>query len=181
MDFILPPAVLSALSAAPAVAFSGSRSVAPPAPLLRAVVSACPPAAAFAVGCAPGADEAFRAALPSFELFAVSSGAFGVGRSAFARRSVALCSWAAARGGLFVSFPAAPCPPGLFPSPSSSRCFCGSGSGSWASLAFAAGSGASCLLWLPPGPGRAAPPASWGFSSFGEGWRFLPASQLSLF
>lgn len=174
------PAVSAFLSSAPACGFSGSRSAAPPAALVAAVAAALPPSCRCFVGCAPGADAAFRAALPAASV--LSASAFGAGRSSFARRSAACVGAVAAcgPGSLWLSFPASPCPPGLLPSSSSSRCFSGSGSGSWASLALAAGSGLSCLLWLPPG--LSAPP-SWGFASLGRGWWLaLPSgSQLGLF
>lgn len=162
------------------VGFSGSRALPPAfAPLARRVVaSVVASGRGVAVGCAPGLDAAVRAACPSAVVF--SAAAFGVGASAFARRSAALVSAVAASGsgaGLLV-FPAAPCPSGLLPSASSSRCFCGLGSGSWASAAFAAGlrlplvvfpCGFSALpswgAWVPAGSGvwasgfRLVPPA----------------------
>jgi hypothetical protein len=178
----LPAAVLSALSQAGAVGFSGSRSSVPAVvPAVAAAVAAlrCP----VFVGCARGVDAAFRASFPSASVLAASS--FGSGRGSFAARSAACVRAVAVAGassagsflgGLWVSFPSGACPAGLLPSASSSRAFCGSGSGSWASAAFAVGSGLPVLVF------GFAPPAGWGFVSLGGGWWFSgwPSSQLSL-
>lgn len=140
------------------VGFSGSRRLPPPfAPVVSGVVaSVLAGGRSVAVGCAAGADAFVRAAAPSAAVFSAS--AFGSGRSAFARRSVALVRAVSVGGpgsGLVV-FPAAPCPAGLVPSARSSACFCGLGSGSWASAAFAAGLGLPVLVFpcgfsaLPP-------------------------------
>lgn len=172
------------IAGASVVGFSGSRSPAPGAfDVVAGFVAAVAPGAVVAVGCQRGVDALVRAACPSAQVFSASS--FGVGRGSFAARSVACVRAVAVAGssGLWVSLPAAACPPGLLPSPSSSRCFCGSGSGSWASLAFAVGLGVPCLVWLPAG---VSPPAGWGFSSLGFGCFFVPAPaaapvQLSFF
>jgi hypothetical protein len=178
----LPAAVLSVLSQAGAVGFSGSRSAVPAVvPAVAAAVAAlrCP----VFVGCARGVDAAFRGFFPGASVLAASS--FGSGRGSFAARSAACVRAVAVAGagsagsflgGLWVSFPSGPCPSGLLPSASSSRAFCGSGSGSWASAAFAVGSGLPVLVF------GFAPPAGWGFVSLGRGWWFSgwPASQLSL-
>ncbi|MDG4550737.1 MAG: hypothetical protein P9F19_15965 [Candidatus Contendobacter sp.] len=163
--------------AAPAVVgFSGSRRLAPAfAPLVAGVVaSALAAGRSVAVGCAPGADLFVRSSAPGAAVFSVS--AFGSGRGAFARRSVALVRAVAAGGpgsGLVV-FPASPCPSGLLPSSSSSACFCGLGSGSWASAAFAAGLGVPVVVFpcgfsaLPPW-GAWRPAAASGV--WARGWR----------
>lgn len=179
---VLPAAVSAALSGASVVGFSGSRSPlgAVSCASLLAACAAVPPSASVFVGCARGVDAVARSVFPSASVFSVASGAFGRGRSAFARRSVACVSAVASAGGLWVSFPASACPAGLAPSASSSRCFSGSGSGSWASLAFALGSGVRCLVCLPAG---VLPPAGWGLVSLGGGWwgsSPVPV-QLSLF
>lgn len=168
------------VSSAVCVGFSGSRSPSPASlSALSSVASAVSSSAVVVVGCAAGVDLAARSLFPSAVVLSVASGSFGVGRSAFARRSVACVSRVASAGGVWVSFPSSPCPPGLLPSSSSSRCFSGSGSGSWASLAFAVGSGLPCLVFLPPG---VACPSGWGLSSLGGGWwQWLPPVQLSLF
>lgn len=170
--------MFSLVSSAVCVGFSGSRS--PSAASLSAlssVAGAVSSGAVVVVGCAAGVDLSARGLFPSAVVLSVASGAFGSGRSAFARRSVACVSRVASAGGVWVSFPSSPCPPGLVPSSVSSRCFSGSGSGSWASLAFAAGSGLSCLVFLPSGV--AAP--SW-LVPVGGGWfSFSPPVQLSLF
>ncbi|WP_197480139.1 hypothetical protein [Anabaena sp. 4-3] len=120
--------------------------------------AAVPPGSRVLVGCAKGVDAYFRLAFPSAEVFSVASGRWGVGRGAFAARSVACVRAVQSAGGLWVSFPSSPCPVGLVPSPSQSRCFSGFGSGSWASLAFALGSGLPCLVFL----GSLPVPSGWG-------------------
>lgn len=165
----------SVLGGASVVGFSGSRSVSPPSSVVAAVVAAVPPSAALFVGCASGADSVFRSAFAG-RVSVLSASSFGSGRGAFAARSVACVR--RCLGGVWVSFPASPCPAGLVPSASSSACFCGLGSGSWASLAFAAGLGLSCLVWLPAG----VPAPAWLRSVGGGWWVLAPApSQLSLF
>jgi len=162
----------------PCVGFSGSRSLSGVSRgALSVAASLVSPSASVLVGCAGGVDEFFRSQFPRARVFSAS--AFGVGRSSFARRSVAVVSAVASAGGCWVSFPSSPCPVGLVPSASSSRCFSGSGSGSWASLAFALGSGVPCFICLPAG---VSVPAGWGLSSVGGGWFVsspVPA-QLSL-
>lgn len=174
---MVPAPVLALLSSAPAVGFSGSRSVAPAPTVVGALVAALPPGCSVSVGCARGVDAAFRVACPGAAVFRIARGS---GPSGFAARSVA-CVRSVAPGGVWVSFPSGACPPGLLPSASSSRCFCGSGSGSWASLALALGLGAVCLVLLPP---SVVPPAGWGLVPLGGGWfRSAPvaSSQLALF
>ena len=165
---VLPVCLVSALSSASALGFSGSRSFVSPslAPVLAVVGGlSCP----VSVGCAAGADGAVRAALsgsPRLSVFAVSAFAVGgrVSRGSFAARSVAFVRSLALSGGVLLSFPGGPCPASLLPSPLSSRCFCGSGSGSWASLAFAVGLGVPCFVCLPPG---VAAPSGWGLAALG--------------
>lgn len=141
--------------------FSGSRAPggAIAVSALSATAAAVPAGSRVVVGCARGVDAFFRTAFPDAEVFEVASGRWGVGRGAFAARSVACVRAVAAAGGLWVSFPASACPSGLSPSASSSRCFSGSGSGSWASLAFALGSGVPCLVFCP---GEV--PSGWGLA-----------------
>ena len=159
------------------VGFSGSRRLPPPfAPVVSGVVaSVLSGGRSVAVGCAAGADAFVRSAAPSASVFSAS--AFGSGRSAFARRSIALVRSVAAGGpgsGLVV-FPAAPCPSGLLHSASASRCFCGLGSGSWASAAFAAGLGLPVVVFpcgfsgLPLWWGAWKPAARAGV--WARGWR----------
>ena len=142
------------------------------------------------VGCARGVDAVVRSffgSSASLSVFAVASGQFGSGRSAFARRSSAcVSSVAAGAAGLLVCLPSAPVPPaGVRPSGS----FFGGGSGSWGSLAFALGRGRRVLLWLPAG---SRPPVwagvSWSspgaLGSAGCWWLGVPVpapAQLSLF
>ena len=140
------------------VAFSGGRRLSPVfRPLVAGVVgSALAAGRSVAVGCASGSDAFVRLSAPAAVVFSAS--AFGEGRGAFARRSVALVRAAVAGGpgsGLVV-FPSAPCPSGLLPSPAPGACFCGLGSGSWASAAFAVGLGLPVVVFpcgfsaLPP-------------------------------
>ena len=139
-----------------AFGFSGSRSGVP-ASVLSSVVGLLPSSSQVFIGCARGVDAFFRAAFPSAEVFRASS--FGHGRGSFAARSVAVVRAVSERGGLWVSFPASPCPVGLLPSASSSKAFCGTKSGTWASLAFALGCGVPCLVFAPAGV-----PRGWGLS-----------------
>jgi hypothetical protein len=131
------------------------------------------------VGCASGADLAVRSAFASggrLCVFAVESGRWGSGRSAFARRSAAVVA-AVPAGGLLVVVPSGAAPAGVVPS----RSFSGCGSGSWGSAALALGTGRRVLLWLPTG---AVPPAwsSVSWSSVGGWWLGVSSSgQLSLF
>ena len=79
------------LSGAPVVGFSGSRVSG--GPLCVAALGACaavPPGVPVSVGCASGVDAVVRGAFPRAVVFSVSSGRFGSGRGAFARRSAAL-------------------------------------------------------------------------------------------
>ena len=121
----LPSAVVSLLSSARAVGFSGSRSQAPMA-VISAAIAAVPDSVPVSVGCARGVDAAVRSLCQSDRLFSVAEVGFS-GRGAFAARSIACVGSVAVPGGLWVSFPSSPCPPGLVPSSSSSRCFSGSG------------------------------------------------------
>jgi len=174
---MVPSAVSSLLSAAPAVAFSGSRSVVP-----GAAASVVPfVSGRVLVGCARGVDAAFRGFFPSASVFSASS--FGSGRGSFAARSVAVVRSVFAAGGVFVSFPSGVCPSSLSPSPVSSRAFSGSGSGSWASLAFAVGLGVPCVLFSPASACFPCFLLSWGFVPAGGGWFVSSprAVQLSLF
>lgn len=169
---MVPASLASALSSAPLIGFSGSRSSVPAVCGSVASLVSCP----VFIGCAAGVDSFFRGVFPAARVFSVAS--FGSGRGAFAARSVALVRAVASGGGVFVSFPSSPCPVGLLPSASSSRAFCGFGSGSWASLAFAVGLGVPCWVFAPFGV-----PSGWGFVPCGGGWfSFAPvAVQPSLF
>jgi hypothetical protein len=140
------------------------------------------------VGCADGVDRLVRAWSRSFEgrlLFSVASGRWGSGRSAFARRSVALVRSVSPRSGVLVCVPSSPTAPVRV---RPSRSFYGGGSGSWGACALALGLGRSVLLWLPSG---CLPPAwlgvAWSVSASsgpfsGVWWFGCPAPpQLSLF
>lgn len=169
----LPAPVASALFSAPAVGFSGSRSVVPS--VLPSVLAGVPASSApsVLVGCARGVDSAVRSffgSSPVLSVFSVS----GRGRGAFAARSAALVRAVAAASGCLFVFPGRACPSGVVPS----RSFSGGGSGSWGSAALAVGLGVPVFLWLPSGV--AAP--SW-LSPLGGGWfSSVPSGcQLSLF
>jgi hypothetical protein len=161
------------------IAFSGSRSLSGAG--LAALTSLFPLVSTgcyVVVGCAEGADLAVRRAFDGGRLclFSVASGRFGSGRSAFARRSVAIVE-SLPVGGLLVVVPSGAAPAGVVPS----RSFRGCGSGSWGSAAFALGTGRRVLLWLPVG---AIPPAwySVSWSAVGGWWLgVFCSSQLSIF
>ena len=170
---MVPTSLALALSSAPVIGFSGSRSSVPAVASSVAALVSCP----VMVGCAAGVDSFFRGCFPAARVFsAAESGVFG--RVAYALRSVAFVRAVATGGGVLVSLPSSACPCGLLPSASSSRAFCGSGSGSWASLAFAVGSGVPCFVFAPFGV-----PSGWGFVASGGDWfSFSPAAvQSSLF
>jgi len=179
---MVPSSVSSALSSAPSVGFSGSRSSVPSAATAIAQLvssrvvhlSGCGVHFPVFVGCARGVDSFFRGCFPSAQVFSVS----GSSRGAFAARSISFVQSLAASGGVLVSFPSSPCPIGLLPSSTGSRAFSGFGSGSWASLAFAVGRGVQCFVFAPFGV-----PSGWGFVPCGDGWfSFTPSgSQLGLF
>lgn len=163
--------------------FSGARSPAGllPPTVLSATAAAVPAGSHVVVGCQRGVDAFFRQCFPGAEVFSVDSGKWGQGKGAYAARSIACVQAVAKERGLWVSFPAGECPPGLMPSAKSSKCFSGSGSGTWASLAFANGLGVSCLVYSPFGV-----PAGWGLSPVSglEGWFSCQpnsVNQLSLF
>lgn len=185
------------MSSSPLVGFCGSRSLSSSwSPLVARVVGgAFASRRSVAVGCAAGADALVRSAAGpsavarggSCFVFSVSSGRWGSGRSAFARRSAACVRSVAASGpsAAFVGFVSSPCPAGVVPA-SSWR----SGSpvsGSWSSLALAAGLGVRVVVfWCAPGRAGRALPAAWGLwwpvgsGPFAGGWGFVPA-QASLF
>ena len=160
--------VFSVISSFPLVAFSGSRSLpSSSAAALRLAASWVAPSAGVVVGCARGADSLAQSLFPAVRVsvFSVASGRWGSGRSAFARRSAAVVEAAAARGGLWLSFPVGSCPSVVRPSPSASRCFCGAAAGSWSSLALAVGRGVPALVFLPP----SCPAPSWLWA-VDDGW-----------
>ena len=165
--------------------FSGSRKGSDRAALEQAA-AAVPPGSQVLVGCAKGVDAYFRERFPAAEVFSVASGQWGQGRGAYAARSTACVRAVKAAGGLWVSFPASPCPAGLLPSASSSQCFNGQKAGTWSSLALALGSGVPCLVRLPSG---VAVPRGWDLSPVpgSPGWLGCPVAlgsapvQLSLF
>ncbi|MCZ7568899.1 MAG: hypothetical protein M5U01_09980 [Ardenticatenaceae bacterium] len=171
---------------APLVGFTGSRSLSPAAaPLVAGVVgSVVAGGRGVAVGCAAGADALVRAAAPGARVWSVSAFSDLPRPAALAQRSVAMVHAVAASGpgaGL-VAFPAAPCPAGLVPARSWRAC----GSGTWSSAALAAGLGLPVVVfpagwpWAPPAwPGGSWQPAAAG-GVWAQGWRWVPAAQLSL-
>ena len=113
----------------------GSRAAgSSPVRLASLVVPVAAHFGAVSCGCARGVDAV---ALPfASSVFSVSI--FGVGRGAFARRSVSFVrALAGSSRPVLLCFPSGGCPTGLFPSASPARCFAGFGSGSWAAAAFA--------------------------------------------
>jgi hypothetical protein len=175
----------SVFSGVVAVGFSGSRSPSgAAAAALSALLPLVPAGVRVSVGCARGVDSAVSSwfgSSVSLLVFSVASGRFGVGRSAFARRSSrCVLSVAAGSRGLLVALPSAPVPPaGVRPS----RSFRGGGSGSWGSVAFALGRGRRVLVWLPSG---CLPPSwsgvSWSsagaLGSAGCWWLGFPAPRV---
>ncbi|MEO1340199.1 MAG: hypothetical protein AAFV28_03415 [Cyanobacteria bacterium J06635_13] len=185
MSVLASPSVFAGVVS---VGFSGSRSLSPAASAaLSSLLPLVPAGVRVSVGCAAGADAVVRSwfgGAASLLVFSVSSGRFGSGRSAFARRSSrCVSSVAAGSRGLLVVVPVSACPAGVRPS----RSFRGFSSGSWGSAAFALGRGRRVLLWLPSG---SRPPVwagvSWSLSSVAGGcwWLGVPVpapAQLSLF
>lgn len=110
------------------IGFSGSRapSVASVC-ALRSVLAALPSEVSVVVGCASGIDALVRSACPSARVFQARD--YGIGRGALAARSIACVRAVAAAGGVWVSFPDAPCPAGLRPSSSLSACLRATGRG----------------------------------------------------
>ena len=161
--------------------FSGSRSGVPIS-VMKSIAVIVPTESRIIVGCARGVDEFFRKEFKNSEVFEVASGKWGSGRGAFALRSISCVKEVKKAGGIWISFPANPCPTGLMPSVSSTKCFSGFGSGSWASLAFNIGLGTKSLVYSPSGV-----PTGWGLHQVpGEvGWFESRNStgpvQLSLF
>ena len=127
--------------------FSGSRSVVSPACGAVALFLRRFAPVVGVVGCAAGVDSFFSSSFPSLSVVRASS--FGSGRSAFARRSVAVVSAVAAAGGVWVSFPSSPCPSGLVPSGFLCRGRC------LASFRWAGACGSSLVEF-----------SSWGFAPF---------------
>jgi hypothetical protein len=156
--FIMVSCVLSFLSEAPAVGFSGSRSASSsPSSLPGQLAAALPSSVSVLVGCQRGVDAAVRAARPAAQVFSASAFS-GAGRGAFAARSVGLVRAAASAGGCLVVFPSGPCPAGV----QVSRRFSGRGSGSWGSAALALGLGCSVLVCAPfPASGASASWQAW--------------------
>lgn len=161
------------------VGFSGSRHLSGAGLAALGLLFPLVPAGChIVVGCASGADLAVRSAFASCDrlcVFAVESGRWGSGRSAFARRSAAVVA-AVPAGGLLVVVPSGAAPAGVVPSRSFSGC------GSWGSAALALGTGRRVVLWLPAG---VVPPAWAGvsWSSVGSWWVGVAggSGQLSLF
>lgn len=173
---MLPVSLLQLVSAAPALAFSGSRRPARASlQALAALVAALPAGIPVLVGDAPGIDQRAAALLPHARVLHAS--AYGSGPGSFAARSIACVRACAAATGLWCAFPARPAPAALRPSARSSACFAGFGSGTWASLAFAIGSALPAIVYLPAGVPA---PADWDLVALSDGWHlFQPPIQHS--
>jgi hypothetical protein len=134
------------------VAFSGTRSLARYGATggeIRKILTKISPDCRILVGCANGVDRIVREnANPNqLEVFSVSNGEYGKGKSSFARRSVAVVQ-SLPVGGLLISRPGSVMPPeGVQPR----RSFRGFGSGSWGTAAYAIGMSRDVLLYLPDG------------------------------
>ena len=166
---VFPPCLVARLGVSSSVVFSGSRSFSPSVFDPGALFSLVPSGCSVSVGCASGFDASVRSFFPFAIVFRARS--FGVGRSSFARRSVALvASLFGSSAPLVVVVPCAPCPVGLVPSSRSGRCFAGFGSGSWASASFAVGSGLPCAVWVGAG---ASVPVGWVGGCVVGGWLFF--------
>lgn len=163
----LPAEVLAAIVSAPALGFSGSRSLVPD--ILPAIVGLVPTGVPVLVGCARGVDQVVRELRPDAIVFSVER----LDRAGFAARSAAFIESLACRSGVLLSFPSGQCPIGLVPA---AQWRSASGSGSWGSLALAVGLGVPVFVYLPEGQ-----PPSWGFVALGAGWWAVLPSQLPLF
>ena len=147
LSFLLVVVSLSPVfSRFPAVGFSGSRSVVPPALFLA--FAAVPPSASVFVGCAAAVDGSARSAFPRASVFRASSFVASSFAGRLALRSAACVRAVSSASGLWVSFPGRGCPRSLVPCASP---FGGSGSGSWASLALAVFLRVPSVLFLPAG------------------------------
>ena len=163
------------------IGFSGSRSPSSESKrALKELLNLVPKEIRISVGCAKGVDEIVRKYFKnsnSLMVFSVASGRFGIGRSAFARRS-SRCVLSVAKKGLLVALPSSSAPDGV----KVSKSFKGKGSGTWGSIAFALGHGRKVLIWSEKKP------PSWANVSWSKkennwwlGVPVPPPSQLSLF
>ncbi|MGK7896493.1 MAG: hypothetical protein AB4372_23460 [Xenococcus sp. (in: cyanobacteria)] len=161
------------------IGFSGSRSPSKEAQeALKELLNLVPKDAKISVGCAKGVDAIARNYFQNsnLEVFSVSSGEFGTGRAAFARRSSA-CVLSVAEDGLLVAVPSSVAPVGV----KVGKSFNGKGSGTWGSIAYALGHQRKVLVWSHKVP-------SWEKVSWSKlennWWLGVPAAvpaQLSLF
>ena len=162
------------------IGFSGSRSPSEESKkALKELLDLVPVGVRISVGCAKGVDAIARDYFQNFnlEVFSVSSGKFGTGRAAFARRSSA-CVLSVAEDGLIIAVPSSAAPNGV----KVGKSFNGKGSGTWGSIAFALGHGRKVLIWSQEKP------PSWEKVSWSKKennwWLGVPAAvpaQLSLF
>lgn len=169
-----------------AVAFSGARRLDPAqaAQVTQLAPAFVPAGAEVLVGCASGVDALVRAIYPDARIFAVSSGRYGKGPAAFARRTGAMVQAlrVADAGGLLVAFPARPCSDGIIPARSwrAGR----PASGTWSAAALAAGLGCELVIVpLVPMKPPQWPGGAWvdaGISSALR-WSLAPPAQLPLF
>ena len=128
------------------IGFSGSRAPSQEAEkALKELLDLVPSDARISVGCARGVDAIVRNYFQdsdSLVIFSVSSGKFGTGRAAFARRSSA-CALSIAEDGLIVAVPSSAAPNGV----KVGKSFNGRGSGTWGTIAFSLGHGRRVLVW----------------------------------
>jgi len=135
------------------VGFTGSRSLPVQyAALVGHIAAHYAAAGSVATGCAAGADQYVRQAVPGCQVFAVSTQpATAPPRARFAMRSAAMVravQLSASPVGL-IGFTGSPCPPACKPGGS----FAGHGSGTWGTLALAAGLGLPVVVfWCSPHP-----------------------------
>ena len=159
--------------------FSGSRSPSEEAEkALKELLDLVPSGARISVGCARGIDAIARNYFQNsnLEVFSVSSGEFGTGRAAFARRSSA-CVLSVSENGLIVAVPSSAAPVGV----KVGKSFNGRGSGTWGTIAFALGHGRKVLVWADKVPQWEK--VSWEKleNNWWLGVPVIPPSQLSLF
>lgn len=177
-----PPVVLPQISFSPvdlmagydSVAFTGSRTL----PfdyrfIATTLVKSLVKEQRVFVGCATGVDSIVRDLCSWAEIFSVSSGKWGVGASAFARRSVAMLEalQSSAASHLLVAIPVGSAPSNLVPSKFWKSA---SGQGTWGTVAVAIGRGIPCLLFA-----KYLPAGGWGFKKLAGDWWFFAGGSSS--
>lgn len=162
------------------VGFSGSRAPSEEAEkALKELLDLVPNQIRISVGCARGVDAIARNHFKnsnSLLVFSVSSGRFGKGRAAFARRS-SRCALSVAKNGLLVAVPSTAAPDGV----KVGKSFNGKGSGTWGTIAFSLGHGRRVLVWAETVPNWEKVSWSKEKNNWWLGVSAAVASQLSLF